>query len=205
MFLVCVLTQLVTESAILKDGLAHNALTDEALIALIADGDAGAFTALVRRHSERYHALAMRMLRDRHRAEDVLQICFARLWQRPDRFRADAGKFTSWFYRVVSNACLDELRKRPLSPLPEGYDPVDDSPSALDERVAEDKRRMVAAAMAMLNNRQKLAVTLCYFDDLKVGEAAEIMGLKMKAMESLLVRARRQMHKSLIANKENNV
>ena len=96
-------------------------LTDEELMARIKRGDRNSFSELVTRHTNRYYRLAYRMLANREEAEDTVQESFLMLWTSPGKW--DGGKnarFTTWFYRVVANACLDRRKKARTLPLDEG-------------------------------------------------------------------------------------
>jgi len=85
------------------------------------------------------------------------------------------------------------MRRRRDHPLPEHYDAADDGPSP-SEMLAESKRaQCVREAVNGLPVRQKAAVTLCYFEGLSNREAADILELNIKALESLLTRGRRQL------------
>jgi len=172
--------------------------SDETLVARVAEGDRAAYAGLVLRHTDRFLALAERLLGTRGEAEDVLQDAFSRLWTHADRFDPEVARFTTWFYRVVANACTDRLRRRGRSqPLPEHWDSVDPGPRA-DEKLAENQRaRRVRDALDELPERQKVAVTLCYFEGLTNVEAAEVLSISVKALESLLVRARRGLRAEL--------
>ena len=88
------------------------ALSDEELMNLIMNKDSEAYSELVRRHTDRFYALSYRMLAEREGAEDVVQDSFLMLWNTPEKWDASKNaKFTTWFYRVVLNACLDQRKK----------------------------------------------------------------------------------------------
>lgn len=177
---------------------ADDIITDEKLVARVATGDRHAFAMLVMRHADRFLALAERLLGDRAEAEDALQDAFAKLWTRADGFDPGRARFSTWFYRVVANAATDRLRRRRgTQSLPDGWDQADGRPAA-DQTLADGQRALrVAAAVAALPERQRLALTLSYYEGLNNREAASIMELSVKALESLLVRARRQLRGDL--------
>lgn len=171
--------------------------SDEALMDQVAKGDAGAYRALVRGHADRFLSLAERILMDRAEAEDVVQEAFTKLWTDAYRFDSSKARFTTWFYRVVANRCLDRKRKVRPSALPETYDAADNAPNA-EERLQESHRgRAVHAALADLPERQRLAVTLCYLEGMSNAEAAAVIGLSVKGLESLLSRARSALRTAL--------
>lgn len=174
---------------------------DAALMRQVAGGDRVASRRLVERHAPKLFGLAYRMLRDRALAEDVVQEAFLRLWRQADRWRPDA-RIQTWMYRVVHNLCIDELRARKrLS----DEDPPD-RPDPADGPLATEHKGQVTmqvnAAILDLPPRQRAAVTLVYHQELSNISAAEIMGVTVEALESLLVRARRNLRKKLATKKE---
>jgi len=176
-------------------------LDDETLVTHVAAADRGAYAVLVHRHGLRYRALAYRMLGDMALAEDLVQEAFVKLWTHADRFDAKKAKFTTWFHRIVVNRCLDEKRKRTPDPLPEGFDQQDEADNAEDIMVTDGANNVLRNAVSNLPERQRVAVTLSYFDGLSNIEAAEVMDLKLKAYESLLMRARAKLRDELEGSK----
>ncbi len=176
---------------------------DEVLVTRVAAADRGAYAILVQRHAIRYRALAQRMVGDMALAEDLVQEAFVKLWTHADRFDASKAKFTTWFHRIVVNRCLDEKRKRTIEALPEGYDKADESATAEEAMVAQSGSEQLMAAVNALPERQRTAITLSYIDGLSNIEAADVMELKLKAFESLLVRARAKLREQLLGAKAN--
>lgn len=172
-------------------------LADEALMARIADGDRTAFAALVTRHVDRAVRTAQRLLGDRGEAEDVAQDAFLRLWQRADRWRAEGGRFTTWFYRVVVNASIDRLRRPRSLALDDVSEPEDERPNPFRSLHRAEVSRSVGTAVGALPERQRTAIALCHYEGLGNIEAAEVMGITVGALESLLIRAKRQLRESL--------
>ncbi|WP_262692368.1 sigma-70 family RNA polymerase sigma factor [Kordiimonas aestuarii] len=176
--------------------------TDETLVARVATGDRTAFAFLVKRHGLRYRALAFRYLDDVARAEDLAQEAFVKLWTHAGRFDAGKAKFTTWFHRIVVNRCLDDKRRKKADPLPEGFDEADNRPGAEEKLAQEGGKARLRTALAALSDRQKIAVTLSYFDGLSNMEAAAAMDMNLKAYESLLVRSRAKLREQLQAEKQ---
>ena len=84
--------------------------SDETLCRRIAARDDAAFDLLVARYQGRAYRLAWSLLRDAEDARDVSQDAFIRIWEAADRFRGDA-RFSTWFYRILVNLCLDHKRR----------------------------------------------------------------------------------------------
>jgi RNA polymerase sigma-70 factor (ECF subfamily) len=173
--------------------------TDEALIARAGRGDRLAASRLVLRHTDRIFAASWRILGDRASAEDATQETFLKLWTAAPNWRRDGASLKTWLYKVSMNACIDRLRKRgreaPESAAPET---ADRAPSADEAMIAEQRAQAIDAALAALPERQRLAVTLCHYEELSNIEAASVLGISVEAVESLLGRARRALRASLL-------
>lgn len=172
-------------------------LADEALMARIADGDRTAFAALVTRHLDRAVRTAQRVLGDRGEAEDVAQDAFLRVWQHADRWRPEGGRFTTWLYRVVVNAAIDRLRRPRNAALDDVAEPEDEQPNAFRTLHQAEVAKSVRGAVGELPERQRTAIALCHYEGLGNIEAAEVMGITVGALESLLIRAKKHLRDQL--------
>lgn len=171
--------------------------SDEALMALVAQGDVAAFTTLVERYSPRLYRVAYRMLGNAQEAEDVIQDGLTRLWQSAPQWRARGGGLAAWLHRIVVNRCLDKLRQFRIvttDTLPE----VADEAPCPERRLAIQRLGLaVEDALGSLPGRHRAAIVLCYFEGLSNMLAAQVLELNLKAMESLLFRARRNLRELL--------
>jgi len=165
-------------------------------------GDRAAAARLIARHSPKLLTVARRMLGGQAEAEDAVQDVFLKLWTHAARWRPGAAKFETWLYRVTLNACYDRLRRRGGEPLEAAVAVPDDGPlpdAGLDDGALVSA---VEAALAALPERQRAAILLCHFQDRGNIEAAEIMGLSVEALESLLARGRRGLKARLASVKD---
>lgn len=167
-------------------------ISDEELMARLQAGRAEAFDALVLRHTSKFYGLAWKTCPDKHEAEDIVQEAFMKLWQNPKSFDpAKGAKFTTWFYRVVLNLALDRAKKkRPVTGEEvimqmADYDLL--PPEALEER---QRQMLLETAIQELPERQRTAINLCYTEGLSNKDAADVMDIGLKALESLLMRAK---------------
>lgn len=173
--------------------------SDESLIRRVQGGDHQAFSTLVVRHSGMFFGAAYRMLGDKGDAEDTVQEAFMKLWSQPYAFDAARGaKFTTWFYRVVTNMSIDRARKRRPSAPTEVLETKADQGN-LQDAALHDKRVQAAleAAIQALPEKQKAALTLCFYEGLSNKEAAAILEVNIKALESLLMRAKAGVRQAL--------
>jgi RNA polymerase sigma-70 factor (ECF subfamily) len=175
--------------------------SDEELMAAIATGDQHAFARLVERHLARTVGLATRLMGSRADGEEIAQEAFSRVWSHAARWRPMGGggnaRFTTWLYRIAVNLAIDRKRRAKTTPLDDVEEPIDES----DDGFVQIHRRQVSdavvTAMLRLPERQRIALSLCFFDEISNIEAGKIMGLSVGAVESLLVRARRTLRQDL--------
>lgn len=173
--------------------------TDGALMQRVAAGDARALAIISGRHTPMLYAIAWRMLGDAAEAEDVVQEAMVKLWVGAKGWTPVGGGLGGWLRRVATNLCIDRQRRRAYVADCEVPETADDAPAA-DAMVDEQRRAAgVAAAMQALPDRQRAAIVLTYYEGLSNAEAARILGLGVKALESLLVRARQGLSRSLAA------
>jgi RNA polymerase sigma-70 factor (ECF subfamily) len=169
---------------------------DVELLERVAGGDARAYRELVDRHVRGVHAFVYRLLGSRAEAEEVCQESFLRLWKHADTFVARA-KPSTWLYRVAHNLAVDRLRRRREASHPTGIEdvPTSERPSLhlYDKQVA----LAVEAALATLPERQRAAISLVHYQGMSNAEAAEVLGVKVRALESLLARGRQQLRERL--------
>jgi RNA polymerase sigma-70 factor, ECF subfamily len=148
--------------------------------------NAETFLAALREFDVSHRRLAFRLLGDAHRMDDVLQEAYARAYRALPRFRGGAS-LSTWLYRIVYNACLDDLRRsgaRKEVSLEEwresGAERTDDLAERLD----------LEAALAALPIDLRAVVLLVDAEELSYDEAAEILGVPAGTVASRLNRAR---------------
>lgn len=168
--------------------------TDESILfARIAAGDQGAFRLFLEQHLPAVLAFSRRYLRDEAEAEDVTQEVFSRVWQHAARWREQGLSPRSWLYRIAYNLCIDVLRRRRIT--------TDDLESLVSESSPEavvterESSRVLQQAIAGLPEQQRSALWLCVYQGLSNREAAAVLDVSVRALESLLARGRRGLRK----------
>ncbi len=178
---------------------------DAELMRRIAGGDERAFQALMHRHLARTVRLAARVMGGTAAAEDVAQEAFIRVWKHAGDWlepHQAGAKFTTWLYRIVLNLCIDEKRKNRFSDIENIPEPVDESDNAQTGIERREQSERVRAALGDLPERQRAAFVLCFYEEHSNKEAAEMLGVSVKALESLLVRSRRALKDKLVQEKQ---
>ncbi|MFN8702123.1 MAG: sigma-70 family RNA polymerase sigma factor [Rhodospirillales bacterium] len=171
---------------------AYGEWDDAALVRATGVGDRAAFEVLVGRHRPLVARIAARYGLSIADADDLAQEAFVRVWQAAPTWRLDGAMFSTWFYRVVSNLCVDHLRRskvRRASDLDAAMEVVDEQ-AERRLRAAEDAA-LLRSVMAGLPERQRLAVELVHLEGRSAAETGLVLGVSEGAVEGLLARARR--------------
>lgn len=163
---------------------------DEALMTRVALGEQQALRALMDRHMGRSLRLAERITGSSLDADEIGQEAFVRVWRHAARFSGSRAKFTTWLYRIVVNLALDRRRKRAHAPIEAAEHVADGTAPADEAMIAAEKRRLAAAALASLPERQRAAIALFYLEGLSGREGAAVLEISEKSFESLLSRGR---------------
>jgi len=161
-----------------------------------AEGDMDAFEALIRRHQEHALQVAYRFLGDQSEAEDLVQQTFLKILEHASSYRRTA-RFRTYLDRVLANACIDYRRKRRPEPS-DSLPPVEESalgPGGALER--EQRVELVRRAIRNLPARQRMALVLHHYEGLSYMEVAAALDCSRRAIESLLVRAKRALREEL--------
>jgi RNA polymerase sigma-70 factor, ECF subfamily len=180
-----------------------------ALVQRAQAGDRDALSALVQSQQTYVYSIAMSLMHNPADAADMTQEAFVRLLRSIGTYRAET-KFTTWLYRLVTNICLDGLRRRgrPIESLDESSSTqAGDDGQTPGERLADTDRwsqpeaevelresaTEVRAALQRLPAAQRLALTLHYFEDLRYEDIAEVMGLPLNTVKSHIRRGKERL------------
>ena len=164
----------------------------------------------MRIHDQSVLRLALSMLRSPEDARDVYQETFLRVYRNLDQFRFDCS-FHTWLYRIATNLCLDQLRKRKVrkeEPVivttPEGT--LDRAESAMESRVEGDPlrnlfsgqiRKRVKEALGGLTPRERMVFELRHYEGMRLRKIGEVLGTSEEAAKNCLFRATQKMRSAL--------
>lgn len=172
--------------------------SDDELLAAIQSGCHRSFAKLVEQHTDKFYRLAVNTLGNESEADDVLQTVFLKLWQQPFKYKPGKAKFTTWFYRVVLNECRDRFRKANVARSAISQVTFQSEQESAQDQLEKQQavsmsRSQLLHAIGELADAQRDAINLKVFEELSQKDVARIMGLSVKAVESLLVRAKKNL------------
>lgn len=176
---------------------------DELLIRSAQQGDTAAFEELVRQYDRAVLRLAVHLTGSQEDAQDIYQEAFLRAYVNLARFRFECSFYT-WIYRIVSNLCIDHLRKKSLRnrDITTTLSPDGEEESVLD-RVADDRagaspernlmgrevRRNVVRAMGRLSPRERMVFELKHYHGMRLRTVAGILNTSEGTIKNTLFRA----------------
>jgi RNA polymerase sigma-70 factor (ECF subfamily) len=188
---------------------------DEVLVVRFQSGDRAAFALLVRRHQSGLYNFALRNLRERTAAEDIVQEAFVRVAQSAADFKSDA-RFSTWVYTIVRNLCIDQIRKNALRRHPsldeqarrgsDGGDGPTLGEQTADPRGRSDIERTVEvgrmkerilAAIDALPDDQREVYLMREMSNLRFKEIAEITGVPENTVKSRMRYALERLQEAL--------
>jgi RNA polymerase sigma-70 factor (ECF subfamily) len=189
-------------------------LDERALVAEAQAGSRAAFEQLVRRYDRDVLRLALNLMKRPEDARDVYQEAFLKVYRNLHRFRFECSFYT-WLYRIVTNVCLDQLRRRQARPedqAPEVSGARHDEgitdfferqrehrPTLDPERrlVGKEIQARITAAMERLSPRERIVFEMKHYQGLKLRAIGEALGTTEETVKNSLFRATRKLRSQL--------
>ena len=177
---------------------------DRELVRRLAQGDEEAFRGLFGRYAPSAKALALRVVRQSHLAEEIVQEAFLAAWRHPEGYDHERGSVRSWLMGMVHHRAVDVVRREEAyrrrvedsipTAMEEGVDHADEVVEALG---LPEERRAVRAALDELPAEQRDVLTMMYFDGLSQSQIAAKTGLPLGTVKSRTLLGMRRLRASL--------
>jgi RNA polymerase sigma-70 factor, ECF subfamily len=175
---------------------------DQASLARIAGGDQMAFAELYDRHARLVFSLALRILRERADAEDVVQEVFAQVWTQAGRYDPARGAVAAWMLMLARSRAIDRLRARRARPEsaaePSTAESLPDSAATQDlELLSAEQVERLQRALTDLPDSQRMALELAYYEGLTHTEVAARLGEPLGTVKTRIRQAVIKLRESL--------
>ncbi len=179
---------------------------EQQLVSAAQQGDMEAFEALIHLYEKRVFALTLRMCGNPEDAAEAAQEAFLAAWQGLAFFRGDSS-FSTWLYRLASNACVDLLRRESRHRTAAGLSLDDEElnlevpdamPSPQDEAERRELREEIERGLAALSPEHREVLVLREIHQLSYDEIAETLDLDVGTVKSRISRGRKQLRKFLL-------
>jgi RNA polymerase sigma-70 factor (ECF subfamily) len=177
-------------------------MDERELIGRCQAGDQSAFEELLAGYERLIYNLTFRYFGNHHDASDVGQDAMVRIYQKIKEFNGRSS-FKTWLYRVVSNLCLDELRRRKhqVASLEEyrelGYEPASASPNPEETAESMERSRLIQELLTSLSVEHRTILILKDIEGLEYNEIAQVLGCGIGTVKSRLSRAREAFRRQL--------
>ncbi|MEE2943318.1 MAG: sigma-70 family RNA polymerase sigma factor [Verrucomicrobiota bacterium] len=187
----------------MPDDSAYASADDAKLVEWAKLGELNAFEVLVSRHRDRVYARAYSIMRNEDLAVDLSQSAWVKAWQRLHQFHGDAG-FLTWLSRIVTNLCMDELRRQKRVKM-DSIEAMEDFTGPVESRLEleainpadrlerEELKKRIDAALAKLSDNHRMVIVLYEFEQLEYQRIAEKMGTSIGTVMSRLFYARKRL------------
>ena len=181
-------------------------MTELQLIDAARGGDQDAFAELVRLYEKRVFALTMRMCKNADDAAEAAQEAFLAVWQGLKFFRGESS-FSTWLYRLASNACVDLLRREgrhraaagpSLNDEEAAVDATDPAPQPQEALERRDLKEQIEDGLRSLTPDHRQVLILREMHQLSYDEIAETLDVDIGTVKSRINRARKQLRKILL-------
>ncbi len=166
--------------------------TDVSLLQRISQQDDSALSELYDRHASLLYALILRILKDEHYAEDILQEVFLRIWDRAQTYDEALGSPTAWLTRVARNMAIDRLRSKvsrardreDLLDEDREFQDVDQESSPERATIQAQQHQVIVAALSSLPREQRVLIEYAYFKGFTQSELAEHFKLPLGTVKT---------------------
>ncbi|MFD1177143.1 RNA polymerase sigma factor [Paenibacillus puldeungensis] len=180
-------------------------ISDQQLADRMAQGDQEAFEMLITRYHGPLLSYVTTQLRDRGKAEDIVQETFVRLIRHLKRY-GELEQLRPWLYKVALNLCRDYWRsasyRSELTPADELPDDADPSPQAEELLERQETVEQLKESLAWLPEIQQEVVRMRFFHELKLQEIADVLDLPLSSVKSNLYGALRKLKRVLAKTAE---
>lgn len=176
---------------------------DRDLVRRMAAGEERALGELYDRHARLLYSLALRILRERADAEDVLQEAFSQAWRQASRFEAARGTVAGWLVTVTRSRAIDRLRQRRLQP--EGVADIERAAHAIPDPtlgldlqlVSAEQAVRVREALAALPDEQRVPLELAYYEGLSQSEISTKLNVPLGTIKTRMRQTLRRLRDAL--------
>jgi RNA polymerase sigma-70 factor (ECF subfamily) len=189
--------------------------TNEDLMGKVKLGNEHAFEVLIHRHQRSVLNFIFRFMGNNTDAEDITQEVFLRIWKAAGTYKPEA-KFTTWIYRIATNLCINKQRAIRIRKLfasshfqkqrrgsEDSFIIGEGAEFSTPEDHLNDSEYSVQLLNALneLPTSQRLAIVLKIYDEMSYQEISQIMDRSISAVDSLLIRAKKNLRKKLTGKK----
>jgi RNA polymerase sigma-70 factor (ECF subfamily) len=179
-------------------------LSDDGIIENIGKGEKRQFALLIDRYKDRAMTLAVRMVRNREDAEEIVQDAFVRAYNGLEKFQGSA-KFSTWLYRIVYNLCLTKIGRNKTVPaavdVNDAEETIFEDEEGIDPHTELESKQLIALVRTIIDampERYASVLSLFYFQELSYDEICNVTQLPLGTVKAHLFRARNMLQSRIM-------
>lgn len=157
-------------------------------------GNKQAYAHIIDRYKNPLYGIILRMTKNPHDAQDLVQEAFIKVYEQLDKYKAQ-GSFSSWFYKVAINHCMDQFRKKKFKQSEVDEEKIQDHRHPEVIFLKQEKSRQLERLIATLPPDERMIILLRYGDELSYQEISEALDLSLANVRNKLHRAKKKMRK----------
>lgn len=187
---------------------------EETLIRAAQNGDKRAYEVLIRKYQRQVVNTAYLMMGSREAAEDIAQEVFIKIYHKLSQYTPETS-FYAWVYRMTTNTCIDEIRKKKLYKFIsldfltedglESISPKKEQTPPVSEFQEDERNEVVRKALQLLKPEHREVLVLREYDNFGYNEIAEALGISVAAVKSRIFRARSELRDVLLKHFRNEL
>ena len=156
-------------------------------------GDKQAYSHIINKYKDPLFATILRMTRNPHDAQDLVQEAFIKVYGQLDKYN-DQGSFSSWFYRVAMNHCMDGFRKKRYQQVEMNESIIGETPNYPEVTfLKKEKNRQLELLLAKLPEDERIILLLRYVNELSYEEISELAEVPVTTVRNKLHRAKKKL------------
>jgi RNA polymerase sigma-70 factor, ECF subfamily len=171
-------------------------MADEELVGQVAQGNERALSELYDRYARPVYATGVRLLRDSHLAEELVQDSFTNVWRGAASFDPKRARFATWLYRLTRNRAVDLDRRRRVRPLSAGEEPLRNVSGGPEPEASVDLWD-VAGALSRIPAEHREVLNLAYFEGLSQREISQRTSVPLGTVKSRTTAALKRLRKAM--------
>jgi RNA polymerase sigma factor (sigma-70 family) len=160
-------------------------------------GNKQAFSHIINKYKNQLYATILRLTKNPHDAQDLVQEAFVKVYYQLDKYDKK-GPFSSWFYRVAINHCMDEFRKKRYKQVEMTEDVMEKNPNHPElVFLKREESRQLEALLVTLPEDERMIILLRYVNELSYEEISELAGVPVSTVRNKLHRAKKKLRKTV--------
>jgi RNA polymerase sigma factor (sigma-70 family) len=170
-------------------------MEESGIIERVQQGDANAFSLLVTKYQDIVFSIALKVIKNRHDAEEMAQESFIKAYRSIGSFQGKS-KFSTWLFRITYNTCISHIRKKkyPASDIDNLLVEDEEGEESFDGFPEENRIRYLELALKQLPGDDYLLIVMYYYEDQSVDEICMVTGLSESNVKVKLFRARKKLY-----------